>query len=135
MPAPGHWDIVSQDSKVVAIHACLLHTGKVLYFASRSYPIWTRLYDPSTNTVSDTIPLPIWPDHPYDAPPNDKIEPSAIFCSGHVFLRDGTLLVAGEKCIDLTQMFGTQLKINHSGDLNILSFLIQFLSNGLYLVQ
>jgi hypothetical protein len=96
MPNWGSWEVVKEDSKVVAIHACLLHTGKVLYFAGRSYPIWSRVYNPEDDSLSETIPLPIWPGEEYQVPLNgDPIVPSAIFCSGHTFLEDGSLLVAG----------------------------------------
>lgn len=97
MPTPyGEWFEGPQDSKVVAIHACLLHTGQVLFFHCRSYPFWTRLYDPTTNEVSMVnYVVPKWPVvYDLEEPPY-LIQPSKIFCSGHCFLPDGRLLVAG----------------------------------------
>lgn len=80
------------DSKVTAVHAALLHNGKVLFFHCRSYPMWTRLYDPEENEISETnLVVPIWPLATEERP----IEASRIFCSGHCFMVDGKLLVAG----------------------------------------
>jgi len=97
MPTPlGEWSEGLQDSKVVAIHACLLHTGKVLFFHCRSYPFWTRLYDPETNEVlPQNYVVPKWPVIYDEEDPPYLIQPSKIFCSGHCFLQDGRLLVAG----------------------------------------
>jgi len=50
----GEWEEnAPEDSKVVAVHACLTHLGQVLFFHCRSYPFWTRLYDPGTNEISE----------------------------------------------------------------------------------
>ncbi len=90
MPAPhvGKWQVVTTDSKVVATHAALLRTGKVLYFHARSFPMWAKLFNPATNQVqSPNYEIPDWPSAP--------IEPQALFCAGHCFLPDGILLVAG----------------------------------------
>jgi hypothetical protein len=81
----GRWDTLKRESPVNAIHAALLRTGKVLLvagsgnnqkqFDARTFR--TALWDPKTNKFTD-IPTP------WDA-----------FCSGHIFLPDGKLLVAG----------------------------------------
>jgi hypothetical protein len=103
MAAPlGEWEsgvsLPPEDSKVVAIHACLTHLEEVLYFHCRSYPFWTRLYIPRTNKVSKVnYVVPKWPVY-YNAigeTPGYPIQASKIFCSGHCFLPDGRLLVAG----------------------------------------
>ncbi len=95
----GTWDSVLIESKVVAVHAHLLHTGKVLLFHARATPIWSRLFDPESNTISaDNQVVPNWPKQyvdPIDPIKSVYIEAPAIFCSGHCFLRDGKLLVAG----------------------------------------
>ena len=106
MPAPpvGEWEDDGltpppKDSKVVAIHACLLNNGKILYFHCRSYPFWTRIYDPETNQVIledlDKFVVPKWPKYYDEEDPIYPIQPSKIFCCGHSFLPDGRLLVAG----------------------------------------
>lgn len=70
------------DSKVTAVHSALLHNGKVLFFHCRSYPMWTRLYDPEEDEISETnLVVPIWPLATEERP----IEASRIFCSGHCF--------------------------------------------------
>ncbi len=81
----GVWDINSKNMPVRAVHAALLHTGKVLIvagsgnnktdFTAKSFK--TVLWDPTNNTFKDI-------DTPWDA-----------FCSGHAFLPDGKVLVAG----------------------------------------
>jgi hypothetical protein len=85
----GDWQVLPQQSQVLAMHAALLHTGRVLFFggsardASEHHPGpsgWdkTRLWDPTTGSVSYV-----------SSPPYD------LFCAGHAFLGDGQLVVAG----------------------------------------
>ncbi|GIF06567.1 radical copper oxidase GlxA [Actinoplanes siamensis] len=85
--AYGHWSTlpVPDDFAVNAIHAALLRTGKVLIIAGsgnnrqnfEAGTFKTILWDPATDRFSlvDT--------------------PTDMFCAGHTFLPDGTLLVAG----------------------------------------
>ncbi len=81
----GQWDTQKHDSPVHSIHAALLRTGKVLLIAGsgndqKSFDnksFRTVIWDPETGDFKD-VPTP------WDA-----------FCSGHVFLPDGKLLVAG----------------------------------------
>lgn len=78
----GQWSQPYQLG-IPAIHAALLHTGEVLFFAyptGRSGgPSPARLWNPATNALTDlTLPFPI-----------------DIFCSGLSFLPDGRLLVVG----------------------------------------
>jgi hypothetical protein len=82
----GFWTKTTNPSPVRAVHAALLRTGKVLLiagsgndpsqFAAGSFK--TALFDPSTGALRSNIATP------YD-----------MFCSGHAFLPDGRLLVAG----------------------------------------
>ena len=82
----GFWTTTSHPSPVRAVHAALLRTGKVLLiagsgndpaeFAAGTFK--TAIYDPTTGTLRSDIATP------YD-----------MFCSGHAFLPDGRLLVAG----------------------------------------
>jgi hypothetical protein len=82
----GTWTTSTNPSPVRAVHAALLHTGKVLLiagsgndpseFAAGSFK--SAIYDPTTGTLRSDIPTP------YD-----------MFCSGHAFLPDGRLLVTG----------------------------------------
>jgi galactose oxidase-like protein len=80
------WVVVG-NTQVLAVHAALLHTGKVLIFSGDQHDQdlhaagdtnHTRLYDPATHAVT-TLGTP----------------PIDLFCAGHAFLVDGRLLVAG----------------------------------------
>jgi hypothetical protein len=73
----GQWTGV-QTWPVEAIHTTLLPTGKVMFW--QSWNTSTGLWDPATGQFST-------PQHP---PSNHNI-----FCSGHAWLADGRLLVAG----------------------------------------
>jgi galactose oxidase len=66
----------------VAIHLALLPTGKVLSFGRAREP---QLWDPATNQFTEK---PIGSD---------------VFCSGHAFLPDGRLLVAGGRYLQDVQ--------------------------------
>jgi hypothetical protein len=93
-------------AQILAVHAALLHNGKVLYFGGSQHLIDpndpraarlqsigdprldnTRIWDPATGQVN-TLPSPQPPQPPicnlYD-----------LFCCGHAFLPDGRLLVGG----------------------------------------
>ncbi|MEU4693358.1 galactose oxidase-like domain-containing protein [Actinoplanes sp. NPDC023714] len=83
----GHWARlpVPHGFRVNAIHAALLHTGKVLIvagsgnnrdaFEEKSFR--TVIYDPSTDEFTEVE------------------TPTDVFCAGHTFLPDGNLLIAG----------------------------------------
>ena len=83
----GKWDIVSipDSDKINAIHQALLPTGKVLLIAGsgndkdnfKAGTFKSMIYDPS-NGKSTLVPTPV-----------------DLFCSGHAFLPNGNLLVAG----------------------------------------
>lgn len=81
----GQWSSVF-PFQVVAIHAHLLPTGKVMYWDRHDYGDGTpRLWDPGSGTIS-VLPMP---GDDYD-----------IFCSGHSFLKNGDLLVTGGHMAD-----------------------------------
>ncbi|MEU6878552.1 kelch motif-containing protein [Streptomyces sp. NPDC046712] len=83
----GHWDYldVPADFRINAIHAALLHTGKVLLIAGSgnnqknfdAKKFESVLWDPKTGNFKK-IPTP-----------------KDMFCAGHTQLPDGKLLVAG----------------------------------------
>jgi hypothetical protein len=82
----GQWGSVF-PFEVVAIHAHLLPTGKVLYWDRHDYGDGTpRFWDPEGGITEAPEP-----GHEYD-----------IFCSGHSFLKDGGLLVTGGHLADNT---------------------------------
>ena len=78
----GHWSI-PLDLPLVPIHMILLPTGKIMFYEDRGETNEIRLWDPETGIVS----TPALPAHD-------------IFCSGHSFLEDGTLLVTGGHILD-----------------------------------
>ena len=69
----------------VAVHAVMLHTGKVLYFTGTTQGR-AFLLDPVAKTTKAVYP-------PRIAERED--EPANIFCAGQSFLDDGTVLVMG----------------------------------------
>ncbi|MFI1252411.1 galactose oxidase-like domain-containing protein [Streptomyces netropsis] len=83
----GHWDLVDVPEKfrINAIHAALLHTGKVLLIAGSG--------NDEKNFKSGTFQSVLWD------PRNDTFKeiatPKDMFCAGHAQLPDGKLLVAG----------------------------------------
>jgi hypothetical protein len=81
------WRLLPNSSEVLAIHAALLRTGEILYFGGDEHDAGqneagridhTRLFDCATLVVTNL-----------GSPTSD------VFCSGHAFLADGRLLVAG----------------------------------------
>ncbi len=101
--AHGQWQVLPFLSGVLAIHAALLHTGKVLFFAGTG-----------NNTVRDAAPdfgdvtKDLWTSVVWDpsAPAGtgffhpatinrDNGRPFDFFCGGDTFLPDGTIFSAG----------------------------------------
>jgi hypothetical protein len=90
----GRWDAsATVDFAVVAIHAAMLPTGKVMIFSYPKSPeqnsaqAW--LWDPATGQKVRRDP-PLWLD------PKDGVMKAAnIWCSGHTFTADGELVVFG----------------------------------------
>lgn len=81
----GSWAVTSTPSDVRAVHATLLRTGKVLLVAGsgndrndfNAGTFKTSIWDPATGNLTAVST-------PWDA-----------FCSGHVALADGRILIAG----------------------------------------
>jgi hypothetical protein len=75
----GYWYQVPESLPIEGVHMHLLPTGKVLFFPHVDLEV-PYIWDPVTRTVISDTSLSL----PYD-----------LFCSGHSFLADGKLLVAG----------------------------------------
>jgi hypothetical protein len=76
----GSWEPLP-DVPIFVVHAAVLRTGRVLLFSGTAevgYPTNSYLFDPATNA--------------YVGP---QAYAEDLFCSGHTFLPDGRLLVAG----------------------------------------
>lgn len=96
------WQVLPGDSEVLAVHAAMLHTGKILYFSGDEHDHnqhmegeldHTRLFNCSTLEVE-----------PASSPTTD------VFCAGHAILGDGRVLVAGG-----TESFPHDMETMHEG--------------------
>jgi hypothetical protein len=99
----GQWELLSFHSGVVAVHAALLPTGRVLFFAGSGSSA-NRFASPDFGNVAKGIfTSVVW--DPQAQPPNNFLHPNTIFaadgrpfdffCGGDSFLPDGRLLSAG----------------------------------------
>ncbi|MGY1709076.1 galactose oxidase-like domain-containing protein [Geodermatophilus sp. SYSU D00758] len=81
----GVWRLLDFGTEVNPVHAALLHTGDVLFFAgSGNDDIRFTAQDLRTRVWRHPSPVLDAPDTPVD-----------LFCCGHAFLADGRLLAAG----------------------------------------
>ncbi len=87
-PVIGQWRVLPRNSQILAVHAAMLRTGKVLYFGGDEHDPGqnasgstdhSRLWDPVTGNIT-TISSPANHD---------------LFCCGHAFRGNGRLLCAG----------------------------------------
>lgn len=87
----GRWFQVGNTTaaEILAVHAALLHTGKIVYFGGDQHDSGlnatgdvdhTRLFDCATYTITPVTGLP---------------NNSDLFCAGHAQLADGRILAAG----------------------------------------
>lgn len=85
----GEWTVVGgkNKSEILAIHAVLLPTGKVMYFGGDQHDRephenddvdHTRVYDPDTGKITSVSGLT-----------------TDVFCAGHALLEDGNLVTGG----------------------------------------
>lgn len=77
--AGGEWELLA-DLDIFVVHAAMLHTGKVLLWSGTAEvgdPMVSRLWDPATDARTG------------------QSYGEDLFCSGHAFLPDGRLCVAG----------------------------------------
>ena len=81
----GIWELLPCNSQVLAVHAALLHTGKVLFFSGSGN-------DPDKLAAHDFRSV-VW-DYE-NGTFHRPFTPIDFFCAGHSFLPDGLLLVAG----------------------------------------
>ncbi|NEK59892.1 DUF1929 domain-containing protein [Geodermatophilus sabuli] len=83
----GHWETVElpEEYRVQAIHAALLYTGKVLLIAGSGND--AEEFDAGTFTTV------VW--DPATGETTEVPTPEDLFCSGHAYLPNGNLLIAG----------------------------------------
>lgn len=82
----GLWELLPIDSRVLAVHAVLMHTGCVLFFAGSGN-------DPTKLAAHDFRSV-VW-DYENGTFFTPAFTPDDVFCAGQAFLPDGRLLVAG----------------------------------------
>lgn len=105
-PSQGAWEVLPFGSEVLAVHAALLHTGKVLFaagsgnnrvrFASSDFGNTAK--GNFTSVVWDPAVTPAGGDANFFHPDTLRgigNKPIDFFCGGESFLTDGTLLSAG----------------------------------------
>jgi plastocyanin len=81
----GFWELLPCDSKVLAVHAVLMHTGRVLFFAGSGNNV------PRFN--AHDVRSVVWD---YEAGTfHTPVTPFDVFCAGQTVLPDGKVLVAG----------------------------------------
>jgi hypothetical protein len=99
----GQWELLSFHSGVLAVHAALLHTGKVLFFAGSGSSA-VRFNSQDFGDVNKGIfTSVVW--DPNAAPGQNFFNPKTViddegrpfdfFCGGDAFLPDGRMLSAG----------------------------------------
>lgn len=102
----GVWRLLPYFSEVLPVHAALLHTGKVLFFAG-SGNSFVRAKSPGfVNNPQQIATSVVWDfvHNTFEHPPTLRRpgpsgqangRPLDFFCCGHCFLPDGRILVAG----------------------------------------
>jgi len=81
----GVWELLPCDSKVLAVHAVLMHSGRVLFFAGSGNNV------PRFN--AHDVRSVVWD---YQAGTfHMPVTPFDVFCAGQTVLSDGKVLVAG----------------------------------------
>jgi hypothetical protein len=110
----GRWDVEPFDSEVLAVHAAVLRTGKVLFFSgSGNNP--TRAASPDLGDIAKGLYTSVLWD-PAARPPNNFAHPPTFrgadgrpfdfFCGGDTVLPDGSLLSAGGNQLYPPNAFG-----------------------------
>lgn len=87
----GSWHVLSVKAPILPVHAALLHTGKVFFFAGSgndpsnvATPNGSAVWDVSAGTFTRPV-----------TPLTGMGQPLDVFCAGQSFRSDGQLMVAG----------------------------------------
>lgn len=90
----GRWEVPHHGSGVVGVHAALVSQREVLFFSYRvppGCPQWPAPYGESAllDLATGHVSTPAY------VGTDGKVDPENLFCAGHAFLPDGSLMVAG----------------------------------------
>lgn len=96
----GVWRLLPYFSEVLPVHAALLHTGKVLFFAGSGNNIFRRSSPDFGNEAKAIYTSVVWDvgANSFEHPPTLRRPGGEVidyFCCGHCILSDGRLLVGG----------------------------------------
>jgi Domain of unknown function (DUF1929) len=101
----GVWRLLPYFSEVLPVHAGLLHTGKVLFFAASGNNAFRFFSDRFGSEADKIYTSVVWDpaknvfdNHTFDHPPTLRRANRTVidfFCCGHTLLPDGRILVGG----------------------------------------
>jgi hypothetical protein len=98
----GLWRLLPYDSQILPVHAALLHTGKVLFFAGSGNSrvrFNSPLFGDENQGIYTSVVWDFQNGNTFIHPPTLRDpannRPFDFFCGGEAFLPDGKLLVAG----------------------------------------
>jgi hypothetical protein len=96
----GVWRLLPYFSEVLPVHAALLHTGKVLFFAGSGNNAFRFESPQFGNEAQKVYTSVVWDfvKNTFDHPPTLRQpdgRPVDFFCCGHCFLPNGGILAAG----------------------------------------
>ena len=98
----GVWRLLPYFSEVLPVHAALLHTGKVLFFAGSGNNAFRFNSPDFGNEAKGIFTSVVWDfvNNTFDHPPTLRkggagSRPIDFFCCGHCCLPDGRIVVAG----------------------------------------
>ena len=96
----GIWRLLPYFSEVLPVHAAMLHTGKVLFFAGSGNNVFRRSSPDFGDEAQAIYTSVVWDFQAstFDHPPTLRRADNSVvdyFCCGHCALPDGRLLVGG----------------------------------------
>lgn len=96
----GVWRLLPYFSEVLPVHAALLHTGNVLFFAGSGNNVFRRASPDFGSEARKVYTSVVWDvqSNSFSEPPTLRHPDAQVvdyFCCGHCFLPDGRLLAAG----------------------------------------
>jgi hypothetical protein len=99
-PSVGLWRLLPYFSEVLPVHAAVMHTGSVLFFAGSGNNVFRRTSPDFGNETRAVYTSVIWnpADNTFEHPPTLRRPDGSVvdyFCCGHCRLPDGRLLIAG----------------------------------------